>query len=335
LQNGTKSGQKIRPRRVEFRRFLISVARLHFVGVAVIPESAESCYNLALALQEQGRVEEAVACYRRALVLNPAFAEAHNNLGNILWQDGTLDEAVACFHRALECKPDFAEAHCNLGAVLQEQGKLVEAAVCYERAIELAPKFAEARWCRSALRLLKGDFERGWPEFEWRFRCQGCSPRQFRQPVWNGGPLAGKTILLYTEQGLGDAIQFVRYARLVTERAARVIVGCENALLPLFTNCTAVDCLVAEGSVLPPFDVHASLMSLPAIFQTTCESIPAAVPYLFADAALVEQWRKSWRAAAATALASIGVAGVRKERFGSEIFPSRSLSGSKRCQACS
>ena len=113
-------------------------------------------------------LEEAVASYRRALELKPDFVEAHSNLGNALREQGRLDDAVACYRRALELKPDYANAHCNLGLALQNQGKLTESLACYRRAVELDPDFVIAHGNRSRLRLLMGDFQLGWPEYEWR-----------------------------------------------------------------------------------------------------------------------------------------------------------------------
>ena len=256
------------------------------------PDYAEAHNNLGTAFKDQGKLDEAVACYRRALELKPDFAEAHNNLGIALKDQGKLDEAVACYRRALELKPDYAEAHNNLGNALKDQGKLDEAVACYRRALELKPDFAEAHGNQSLLSLLTGDFQRGWAEYEWRWKTKQCQRRDFSQPLWDGQPLEGRTILLHAEQGLGDAIQFVRYAALVKQRGGAVIVECPKPLLSLLASCAGIDRLVGRGDDLPPFDVHAPLLSLPGIFHTSLETIPADVPYLFADPGLVEHWRE-------------------------------------------
>ena len=255
------------------------------------PDYAEAHYNLGNAMKDQGKLDEALACYRRALELKPDYAEAHNSLGVAFTEQGKLDEAVACYHRALELKPGYAGAHSNLGLAFQNQGKLDEALACYRRALELEPDLAEAHWNRSYAWLLAGDFQRGWPEHKWGLQQKESSSRRFPQPIWDGARLEGKTLLILADQGLGDTIQFVRYASLVKELAMTVVVECQKPLLPILARC-CVDHLVEQGTALPPFDVYAPLIDLPSIFRTTLDNIPAAIPYLFAAPPLVEQWRR-------------------------------------------
>jgi tetratricopeptide (TPR) repeat protein len=192
------------------------------------PGYAEAHNNLGIVLNAQGKLDEAVACYRRALELKPDFAGAQYNLGNALKDQGKLDGAVACYRRALQLKSDYAEAHINLGVALKNQGKLDDALACYRRALELQPDFADAHWNQSLLSLLTGDFERGWAEYQWRWKTKQSQRRDFSQALWDGQPLEGRTILLHAEQGLGDAIQFVRYAPLVKRAGARVLVECQK-----------------------------------------------------------------------------------------------------------
>jgi tetratricopeptide (TPR) repeat protein len=294
-------------------------------AVSTAPASADARVSLGNAMREQGNLDEAVACYRRALELAPDHVEAHNNLGNSLLDQGKPAEAIACYRRALELKPDYAEAHNNLGVALMAQDNPEEAAACCRRAVELKPDYVEAHnnlsaalnglghpqeamaCCRRALELrphhaeahlslallslLMGDFRRGWAEYPWRWKTRHFPPRDFPQPLWDGKPLAGKTILLYAEQGLGDAIQFVRYAPLVKRRGGMVIVECREPLLSLLAACPGIDRVVQRGEPLPPFDVQAPLLSLPGIFQTTLENVPAEVPYLFADPELAGRWQ--------------------------------------------
>ena len=255
------------------------------------PDFAGAHNNLGNALKEQRKLDEAAACHRRALELKPDFAEAHNNLGLALKGQGKLDEAVASYRRALQLRPDYAEAHRNLGLALHHQGMLNEAVACYRRALELRPGFADAHWNQSLWSLLTGDFQRGWAEYEWRWKTKQCPRRDFSQALWDGRPLEGRTILLHAEQGLGDTIQFVRYAALVKHRGGAVIVECPKPLLSLLRSCAGIDRLVGRGDDLPPFDVQAPLLSLPGVFRTSLETIPADVPYLFADPVLVEHWR--------------------------------------------
>ena len=142
--------------------------------------------------------------------------------------------------------------------------------------------------------LLTGDFERGWAEYEWRWKTkeQSFQRRSFSQPLWDGQALAGRTILLHAEQGLGDTIQFVRYVPLVKERGGRVVVECQPPLLPLLADCPGIDEIVAKGNPLPAFEVQAPLLSLPGILGTTVDSIPAHVPYLRVDQELEQFWQK-------------------------------------------
>jgi tetratricopeptide (TPR) repeat protein len=258
------------------------------------PDFAEAHSSLGAALKDQGRLNEAVVCQHGALRLKPDYAEAHSNLGAALSEQGKLDEAVACYWRAVAMKPDLAETHSNLGLALCAQGKLDEAAACYRRALALKPDYAEAHWNQSLLVLLTGDFERGWAEYEWRWRSkqQRFQRRDFSQPLWDGEPLAGRTILVHAEQGLGDTIQFVRYLPLVKQRGGAVIFECPRALLPLLSSCAGIDRVVARGDELPAFEVQAPLLSLPGIFHAALGAIPAAIPYLAADPGLVQQWRQ-------------------------------------------
>jgi tetratricopeptide (TPR) repeat protein len=255
------------------------------------PDYAEAHYNLAIALKDQGKLDGAIACHRRAVELKPDFAKAHNNLGIALKDQGKLDEAIACYHRALELKPDYAEVHNNLGIALKDQGKLDEAIACHRRALELKPDYADAHGNQSLLSLLTGDFQRGWAEYEWRWKTKESERRDFSQALWEGQSLEGRTILLHAEQGLGDTIQFVRYVPLVKQRGGAVIVECQKPLLSVLTSCAGIDRLVERGEKLPAFDVQAPLLSLPGIFRTSLETIPADVPYLFADRRLIEHWR--------------------------------------------
>ncbi len=261
-------------------------------AVELKPDYAEAHNNLGNALKDQGKLDEAVACCRRALELKPDFAEAHSNLGNAFEEQGNLDEAVACYRRALELKPDYAAVHNNLGNAFMGQGKLDEAIACCHRALELEPDFADAHATLSLLSLLTGDFQRGWAEYQWRRKTKRYLRRDFSQPLWDGQPLQGRTILLHAEQGFGDTIQFIRYASLVKQAGASVLVECQKPLVRLLAGCRGVDALIGQGDDLPPFDVQAPLLSLPGIFHTSLGTIPADVPYLFAESGLVKHWQQ-------------------------------------------
>ncbi len=260
-------------------------------AVRLVPNFPEACNNLGVAFHSQRKSDESVASLRRALALKPDYAEAYNNLGNALHERGELDEAVACYRQAVRLRPDYIEAYNNLGNALRNQGRLAEAMESYEQALKLKPDHAEVHLSRALAWLGSGDFERGWPEYQWRLKVSHFSIPSFRQPLWDGGPLDGRTILLYADHGLGDAIQYIRYVPLVRQRGGRVVINCGQPLARLLASCPGIDCVVVEGEDTPDSDVYAPLMSLPGIFGSTLATLPAEVPYLFPDASLVEHWR--------------------------------------------
>jgi tetratricopeptide (TPR) repeat protein len=256
------------------------------------PDLAEAHNGLGAALAALDRLDAAIAHYRAALRLKPDFAAAYYNLGLALFKQTNWDDAAAALQQALRLQPNRAETHYRLGGALGEQGKLEEASDCFQRALELKPDYAEAHWAFAYGKLLDGDFEKAWPEYEWRWRLKESSPRPFDPPVWDGSPLSGRTILLHAERGLGDTIQFIRYAAVVKRLdGGTVIVECPKSMVVLLAGCPGIDRLVAAGSELPPFDVHAPLLSLPRILNTTLATVPADIPYLRANAKLVDMWQ--------------------------------------------
>jgi tetratricopeptide (TPR) repeat protein len=295
-------------------------------ALAVRPSFAEVLNNLGLALQAQGNIGEATTCYRKALSIRPDYADAFNNLGLALSASGKLHDAIVCYRqaiqsepthhhavfnlanalkaakklddavahylRALDINPNYVDAWVNLGNTYGNLGRYNEALGCLRRALSLDPNSAEAHWNHASPLLLTGDFERGWSEYEWRWKTWVLPAREFRCPRWTGEPLLGKTILLHAEQGLGDTIQFVRYAPMVQRLGAKVIVECQKPLPNILTTCRGIDQLIPEDGELPAFDFHSPLLSLPAVFKTTLETIPAEVPYLFADEELISRWRQ-------------------------------------------
>lgn len=264
----------------------------HRQAISLRSDFAEAYNGLGIALAGQHKLAEAEACLRELLRFRPEFADAFSNLGTVLRKQGKLEEAAACHQQALRLKPESASAHNNLGVVRLDQGQLAEALACYERAVQLQPDYTEAHWNRACAWLLTGNFAQGWPEFEWRRQFKHLPPPRFSQPAWDGSALTGRTILLYAEQGLGDAMQFIRFAPLVQQRGGRVLVTCHPTLVRLLASCPGVDQVVGQGASLPAFDVQASLLSLPGLLGTKLESIPSGVPYLTPPAGLVEQWRQ-------------------------------------------
>jgi tetratricopeptide (TPR) repeat protein len=254
------------------------------------PHYADAHFNLGRALQVLGRLDEAVTRYQEALRYRPEHAGSWNNLGNVLKDLGRLDEAEASCRRALALQPQDAEGHNNLGNMLKLQGRTDEALQSFETAVRLKAELPEAHWNLATTLLLLGDFERGWVEYEWRQRCRALPMPTQRGPVWDGGALAGKRILLRAEQGLGDTLQFIRYAALLKRRGATVLLECQKPLAEVLSGCAGVDGVVVQGAPLPEFDVEVPLLSLPGLFRTTLSSIPAQVPYLSPDPERLGHW---------------------------------------------
>jgi tetratricopeptide (TPR) repeat protein len=300
---------------------------LYLRGLAIDPSDAAGFRCLGTAYKKQGRLDLAAACFRRAVELCPAFPEAWNNLGNTLSEQGALPAAAECFLRACHIQPEFAGAHFNyaqalagmgrfdasivacrraivlaprsaefyngLGIVLFDSQRIEEALSAYEQALVLRPDFASARYNRSLAWLLQGDFARGWSEYEWRWKLPSASvPTSYQQPRWDGAPQPDATILLDAEQGLGDTIQFARYATLVKARVGRVILRCQPPLVALLKSLpSGVDQLIGQDEALPSFDAWLPLLSVPQFFTPSIETIPRTVPYLSAEDSLVRLWR--------------------------------------------
>jgi len=212
--------------------------------------------------------------------------------------EGRFLEALEPLQHSLKLKPNFPEAWNNMagcflgqGAAHGDDADLDEAERCYKRAIELKPEYAEAHANLALLHLLRGRFEDGWKEWEWRLRGKESILHRYHRPLWRGEPLDGKTILLHAEGGLGDTLQFVRYARLLHDRGARVILQCPKALLEVLSGCPGVELLVNDVQHIPDFDVYAPLMNVPGIVGTTSVNIPADVPYILADPVRTAFWK--------------------------------------------
>ncbi len=288
------------------------------------PDFAAAHYNLACLLQDQGNWTAAQAHYERALALQPALVPAHINLGNVMRElgqygvamqhyaralqidpenadacynranalkdEGKIADAMAAYEQTLRLRPHHAEAYNNLGVLLRDQGKLTEALEHFRKASAIHPDHAESRVNEAMLLLLMGDMEAGWRRYEWRWRMKGAKPPRTDKPLWDGQVLAGRTILLEGEQGLGDCIQFVRYASLIKQLGGRIVLRCPSSLARLFTSVDGVVAVVPEGEPLPPYDCHAPLMSLPLLMGTNLATVPNAVPYLYPSQQAVAFW---------------------------------------------
>jgi len=262
-------------------------------AIALKPDSVEAYYNRGVALQDLKRLDEALASYDRAIALNPNYAEAYSNRGNALKDLKRLDEALASYDRAISLNPDYADAYSNRGIALKELNRLDEALASYDRAIALNPNYAEAYWNKSLLKILIGEYLEGWKLYEWRWKKepQINSLRAYHQPLWLGDEsIFHKTLLIYPEQGFGDYIQCIRYAALVEQLGAKVILEVPSELMTLCSTLKGQPILIENGKPLPSFDYHCPVMSLPLALKTTVETVPAQIPYLYAD----DQRKKRW-----------------------------------------
>ena len=263
-------------------------------ALAIKPDFADAHCNLGSALTHLRHYDEALASLDRALALQPNYLDALYNRGNALKPLKRYEEALASYDRAIALQPNHADAHNNRGQVLRELERYGEALASYDRALALRPQHVMAHCNAAALRLLTGDFDRGWVHYEWRWMKKSVVPlkRNFSQPSWHGDdPIAGKTILLHSEQGLGDAIQFCRYVPLVAARGARVIFEVQKTLQTLMHSLGGIAQIAPKGGSLPAFDLHCPLVSLPLAFGTRLETIPSATAYLSAPVQRVTTWQ--------------------------------------------
>ena len=277
-------------------------------------DESDKLFTQAVTLHQQGKMVEAVRAYAQILSKEPRHPDIYNNLGVALRTLGKLEAAVACYRRALAYGQEAANVYSNLGNALRElarfeeaeaahgrsvkldaaspsgiyNGALVDRDLCrddvamkkYDQALEIDPDYVDCHGDRSLLLLRNGNLEEGFPEYEWRWRLSNNPPRGFKQPLWDGSDLTGKTILLHQEQGFGDMIQFARYVPLVKEKGGTVLIECQPELLRLFETLEGVDLVVSSDAPLPDFDVAAPIITLAKIFGTTLESIPNTVPYV-------------------------------------------------------
>ncbi len=255
------------------------------------PEHAETHNNLGTVLQARHRLEPAVESYRAALRLNPDHADALNNLGSALQALGRIEEAIAQFRTALQVNPGNHEAFNNLGNALKDLGRFGEALAAYAEAQRIAPHHPDAHWNESMVRLLLGDFAAGWPKFEWRWQARGTQPHGLTVPLWCGDRLAGKTILIHCEQGFGDCIQCIRYVARVKRLGAQVVVLSPPELEVLLRTVPGTDAVVTRMAEAPPCDLRIPVMSLPLMFRTRLDTIPASIPYLSAAPDSVRRWQ--------------------------------------------
>ncbi len=276
---------------LQLRRTDEAVAALR-EALRLKPGLADAHGNLGSALVRQGKHDEALACFAEALRLKPDLVEPRLYRAHALWQKGQFEEAEASAREALSLKPDSADAHNVLGVVYMKEGRVDEAVAAFDRALALKPEYAQAHFNRGLALLLKGDYVNGWPDYDWRWRCRDFVTTPVPDGGWDGSPLDGKSILLHAEQGLGDALQFIRFAPQVKARGGHVVVACPARLIPLLKRSAGIDQLVDYRALSVRCDVEAPLLSLPGKLGVTLDTIPAEVPYLFGDPDTERRWRE-------------------------------------------
>ena len=244
-------------------------------------------------LAQLQRHEEALAAYQRLLAVQPGHLSALNESGGLNMRLGRPEAALACYDQALAIAP-AVELHVNKGTALRAMNRDGEALASFAAAVALRPDSAEAHWHASLVRLRHGDFAAGWRDYEWRWHKADWAGRRrnFSAPLWLGKqPVEGRTILLHAEQGLGDTIQFVRYAPLLAALGAKVLLAVQPQLKMLMRSIPGVSAVFGDGEVLSHFDLHCPLLSLPLAFATELATVPAKIPYLGPYRDRINAWR--------------------------------------------
>ena len=261
--------------------------------IGLNPNYALAYSNRSIELYKLNRLGEALTSCERAIAINSDYADAHYNRGVVLQKLQRPREALMFYDRAIALKPDYASAYANRGLALLELKRPHEALVSYDQAIELIPNNPDANWNKGLVCLTLGNYKQGWPLYEWGWQNGSRGQkRNFSQPLWLGAEvLAGRTILLYQEQGLGDVIQFSRFVRQVKALGARVLLEVPKSLLGLMQSLEGVDELIEPGAELPQFDYQTPLGSLPLAFKTEVEAIPDAAGYVHVDEAKRVAWQ--------------------------------------------
>lgn len=267
-------------------------------AVELKPDYAEAYNHLGVLLTDQSNYIEAVTAFQKAIAIDPEYAELYNNMAIAKKGLCAFDEAIENYRKAAEIDPSFYQAFNNLANSLRDKGRPAEAIANYNRAVEINPNYAEAYWNRCLAMLLSGDLAEGFRQYQWRREPSlgiVTYPNTYDKPRWDGRPINGKTLLVHYEQGFGDNIQFIRYLPKLKEIGATVLFEARKPMLDLLKDFPGIDRLIEarpDRGVTEDFDFFAALMDLPAIFQTSLETIPSDVPYLFADKEKSETWKQ-------------------------------------------
>ena len=257
------------------------------------PDYVEPMRWIGNCLFEEQKPKEALDYLEKAHSLAPSHVDIQRCMGNTLLLLGKPDEAVRLLAQAASTQPLRPDIQSDLGLALQQSGNVQDAIIYLRRAVSIRHNDAQARFNLSLALLQIGEFNLAWPDYEWRRSLlpDQVLNRQFIQPEWNGSDLSGRTILVITEQGFGDTLQFVRYIPTLRDAGARVILECQAELVPLLSQMEAADKIIGRGNALPEFDTHVRLMSVPGILHTDLNSIPSRIPYLRADEKRVKLWK--------------------------------------------
>ena len=266
-------------------------------AIEINPNDASVHNNLAVVLAKQERFTQAIASYRRAIRLKPSYASALKNMAAALSASGEAREAAECYHQAIDLDERDADAHTGLAGALVEQGLDDEALASYATAIEIDPNYAKPRADRALVLLRRGNFADGWSEYEWRLKS-GCRSPKSEIPVWDGSPLAGRSILVYAEQGVGDEVMFASCLPEIIDSAAHCVVECDRRLVPLFARSFPSPNVIGRSDDLEPstapelteVDVRIAMGSLPRYVRPTLASFPDQRSYLIPDPGLREKW---------------------------------------------
>ena len=278
------------PDRVEFRiEWGIALQRLDREEEAIAvyhevldadSENVSALTNIGVALLTGRLVDDALHPLEKAVSLAPDDPAACANLGVVLQRLGRTEEAIASFETALAADPDYGEAWSGLGVARHDACELETAVAAHDKAVAIDPDNPGMHWNLAMSLLLAGDYARGFEAFEWRRKTPRLAPRTFEGPEWDGGKVEGLTVLVHVEQGIGDAIQFARYVPLLAARGARIAVAAHWRLADLFRTLEGAAEVVSGDDRVPDYDLQVPLLSLPRLFETGLDSVPAEVPYL-------------------------------------------------------
>jgi len=272
---------------------LAEATNYYMRALAAKPDYPMPLNNLGVICFLLGNLDAAAAHHRQALALKPDYPDALNNLGMILRHQGDFAESINLYRKALALRPNYPEALNNLGNALKDSGKLPEAILAYQQAIAIKGDYPDFHNNLAMALLAAGRFAEGWRKYEWRWKSTqlAAARHNMAEPLWQGEAAEGRVLLIRSEQGFGDTLQFCRYAPKAAARGLRVVLEVQPALVRLMGSLFGVEQVIAQGQPLPDFDLYCPMMSLPAAFNTRLETIPADIPYLAVQDDPLNSWR--------------------------------------------